>query len=115
MAATGGVAGWAAHKTVRIKLEISLQGMGMGGPAERFQTNRNGADRHRPARHGDDPRRLERQGAVGAGSHQRHAAARGAEAEQARIEAAWNTDLQAHELFPKIEPAAIHRPGSSVW
>ena len=41
VAATGGVAGWAAHKTAHIKLTISLQGMGMGGPAEHFQTNAN--------------------------------------------------------------------------
>src|SRR5580692_10962396 len=41
VAATGGVAGWAAHKTAHIKLTVSLQGMGMGGPAEHFQTNAN--------------------------------------------------------------------------
>ena len=31
----------AAHKTAHIKLTVSLQGMGMGGPAEHFQTNAN--------------------------------------------------------------------------
>jgi hypothetical protein len=106
VAATGGVAGWAAHKTAHVKLTISLQGMGMGGPAEHFQTNANrsltlttlpGVGAIREGSNGtvlwaQDPinglRLLE-----------------GAEAEQARIEAAWNTDLQAHELFPKIETA----------
>ena len=106
VAATGGVAGWGAHKTAHIKLTISLQGMGMGGPAEHFQTNANrsltltslpGVGSIREGSNGkvmwaQDPingiRYLE-----------------GAEAEQARIEAAWNSDLQAHELFPKIETA----------
>ncbi len=40
VAATGGVAGWAAHKTAHIKLTISLEGMGMGGPAEHFRPTR---------------------------------------------------------------------------
>ncbi len=106
VAATGGVAGWAAHKTAHIKLTISLQGMGMGGPAEHFQTNANRSLTLTT---------LPGVGAIREGSNGKVLWAQdpinglrlleGAEAEQARIEAAWNTDLQAHELFPKIETA----------
>src|SRR3954453_4341538 len=106
VAATGGVAGWAAHKTAHIKLTISLQGMGMGGPAEHFQTNTNRSLTLTT---------LPGVGAIREGSNGKVLWAQdpinglrlleGAEAEQARIEAAWNTDLQAHELFPKIETA----------
>ncbi len=106
VAATGGVAGWAAHKTAHIKLTISLQGMGMGGPAEHFQTNANQSLTLTT---------LPGVGTIREGSNGKVLWAQdpinglrlldGAEAEQARIEAAWNTDLQAHELFPKIETA----------
>jgi hypothetical protein len=106
VAATGGVAGWAAHKTAHIKLTVSLQGMGMGGPAEHFQTNANRSLTLTT---------LPGVGAIREGSNGRVMWAQdpingirvleGAEAEQARIEAAWNPDLQAHELFPKIELA----------
>jgi hypothetical protein len=106
VAATGGVAGWAAHKTAHIKLTISLQGMGMGGPAEHFQTNANRSLTLTT---------LPGVGAIREGSNGKVLWAQdpinglrlleGAEAEQARIEAAWNSDLQAHELFPKIESA----------
>ena len=100
------MAGWAAHKTAHIKLTISLQGMGMGGPAEHFQTNANRSLTLTT---------LPGVGAIREGSNGKVLWAQdpinglrvleGAEAEQARIEAAWNTDLQAHELFPKIETA----------
>ena len=106
VAATGGVAGWAAHKTAHIKLTISLQGMGMGGPAEHFQTNTNRSLTLTS---------LPGVGAIREGSNGKVLWAQdpvngtrlleGAEAEQARIEAAWNTDLQARELFAKIETA----------
>jgi len=106
VAATGGVAGWAAHKTAHIKLTISLQGMGMGGPAEHFQTNANRSLTLTT---------LPGVGAIREGSNGKVLWAQdpinglrlleGAEAEQARIEAAWNSDLEAHELFPKIETA----------
>jgi len=106
VAATGGVAGWAAHRTAHIKLTVSLQGMGMGGPAEHFQTNANRSLTLTT---------LPGVGAIREGSNGTVMWAQdpingirvldGAEAEQARIEAAWNPDLQAHELFPKIETA----------
>src|SRR4051812_11339664 len=38
VAATGGAAAWNAHKTAHFKMETTLQGMGMGGSGERFQT-----------------------------------------------------------------------------
>ena len=36
--ATGGAAAWNAHKTAHYKVETTLQGMGMGGTGERYQT-----------------------------------------------------------------------------
>jgi hypothetical protein len=106
IAATGGVAGWAAHKTAHIKQTVSLAGMGMGGPAEHFQTNTNRSLTLTT---------LPGVGAIREGSNGTVMWAQdpingirllaGSEAEQARIEAAWNPDLQAHELFPKIETA----------
>ena len=103
--ATGGAA-WHAHKSARVKLTIAFQGMAMGGPAEHFQTDTDksltvttlpGVGRIREGTNGkvswsQDPvnglRYLD-----------------GAEAEQARIEASWNADLKAHDLYQKIELA----------
>src|SRR6187401_3315584 len=36
--ATGGAAAWNAHKTAHYTVETTLQGMGMSGKGERFQT-----------------------------------------------------------------------------
>ena len=106
VAATGGEQAWNAHRTVHLKVMVTLQGMAMGGPAEHFQTNANksltvstlpGVGQIREGSNGkvcwaQDPingiRTLD-----------------GAEGEQARIEASWNPDLQAHALFAKIETA----------
>jgi hypothetical protein len=105
--ATGGAAAWGIHKTAHIKLTVSLQGMGMGGPAEHFQTNANKSLTLTT---------LPGVGAIREGANGRVMWSQdpvnglrvldGAEAEQARIESAWNADLEAHELFPKIETAA---------
>lgn len=106
VAATGGTQAWNAHHSLHVKARVTLQGMGMGGPIEHFQTNTNkslmvttlpGVGEVREGSNGkvfwsQDPingiRLLE-----------------GAEAEQARFETAWNPDLEAHNLFPKIETA----------
>jgi hypothetical protein len=109
--ATGGAAAWNAHKTAHYKVETTLQGMGMGGTGERFQTRGDkslmtmemaGLGRVREGTNGkvawtDDPahglRYLE-----------------GAEAEQMRIGASWNVDTHAGDLFVKLESATEPGP-----
>jgi|HubBroStandDraft_6_1064221.scaffolds.fasta_scaffold248352_3 hypothetical protein len=101
--ATGGAA-WSAHKTARVKMTIVFQGMAMGGPAEHFQTS------------GDKALTVTTLPGVGQVSEGTNGTVfwskdpvnglrylEGAEAEQARIEASWNADLQAAALFSKIE------------
>jgi hypothetical protein len=101
--ATGGAA-WSAHKTARVKMTIVFEGMGMGGPAEHFQTS------------GDKALTVTTLPGVGQVSEGTNGTIfwskdpvnglrylEGAEAEQARIEASWNADLQARALFSKIE------------
>jgi len=108
--ATGGEAAWNAHKTIHVKMETTLQGMGIGGSGERFQTSTDkslttmdmtGLGRVREGTNGkvawsEEPvhgiRYLE-----------------GAEAEQMRIGSAWNPELRAKELFVKLESA--NEPG----
>jgi hypothetical protein len=107
IAATGGAAAWRAHKTVHLELTVGLQGMGMGGPAEHFQTrtNKSLTVTTMPGvgeiREGSDGKRLWTKDPV---SGLRFLT--GAEAEQARIEASWNADIQATALYKKIETAA---------
>jgi hypothetical protein len=106
VAATGGVQGWKSHRSVHQKLVLTLKGMAMSGPVEHFQTSTDksltsttlpGVGETRDGSNGtvlwaQDPingtRVLE-----------------GAEAEQARIEAAWNLEMEAPALFTKIETA----------
>jgi hypothetical protein len=103
--ATGGAA-WHTHKTARLKLTIAFQGMAMGGPAEHFQTD---TDKSLtittlpgvgPISEGTNGRVFWSQDPVNGLRY-----LEGAEAEQARIEACWNADLKAHELYQKIEVA----------
>jgi hypothetical protein len=109
--ATGGAEAWNAHKTAHYKVETTLQGMGMGGKGERFQTRADkslmtmemaGLGRVREGTNGkvawtDDPahgiRYLD-----------------GVEAEQMRIASSWNMDLHAAELFVKLESASEPGP-----
>jgi len=110
--ATGGVAAWNAHKTAHFKIETVFQGMGMGGTGDRFATREDksmsvtemtGLGTIREGTNGkvfwsQDPlqglRMLE-----------------GAEREQARIEACWNPEMRAAELFAKLEVATEPGPG----
>jgi zinc protease len=102
--AMGGAAAWSAHRTVHIKMDLAFQGMAMGGPVDHYQTSADksltvssfpGIGMVREGSNGkvfwaQDPfnglRYLE-----------------GAEAEQARIEDSWNSDLEARTLYAKIE------------
>lgn len=112
IAAMGGADAWNAHKTVHLKVTVVLQGMAMGGPAEHFQTNTNKAltVTSLPAvgeiREGSNGTVFWAQDPVNG-----LRMLEGAEAEQARIESAWNADLQAHTLFSKIETASDAMPG----
>jgi hypothetical protein len=113
--ATGGAAAWNAHKTAHFKMETVLQGMGMGGVGERFQTRTDksltvmemtGLGRVREGTNGkvawsEDPlqgiRYLE-----------------GVEAEQTRIGSSWNADMHADELFVKLESATEAGPDGTA-
>jgi hypothetical protein len=106
VAATGGAPAWRSHKTAHFKLETTFQGMGMGGTGERYLTS--------------DGKSLtvaefSGLGKIGEGTNGKVFWAEdpvhgfrfleGAEAEEARVDAAWNPDLQAKELFTKLESA----------
>jgi hypothetical protein len=104
IAATGGSAAWAAHKTVHVKMTIGLQGMGMGGPAEHFQTkaNKSLTISTMPGigeiREGSNGKKFWAQDPFNGLRF-----LKGAEAQQARVEAAWNSDMQAPKLYKAIK------------
>jgi hypothetical protein len=111
VAATGGAAAWLRHKTAHFKIETTFQGMGMGGSGERFQTN-TGKSLSIQQFTGMGTAREGTNGKV-AWSEDAVLGFRvldGAEAEEARIDAAWNTELQAKELFVKLESATDTGP-----
>jgi hypothetical protein len=110
--ATGGAAAWNAHKTAHYKVETTLQGMGMGGTGERFQTS------------GDKSlmtMEMTGLGVVREGTNGKVAWTQdpvlgiryldGVEAEQTRISSSWNADLRAGDLFVKLE--AVTDTGSN--
>jgi len=102
--ALGSEAAWKAHKSLRLKLEMSFQGMGISGTGERFATK-------------DDKALtvtdLPGMGTIREGSNGKVCWAQdpinglralsGAEAEQARLEAVWNPELRMNELYKSIE------------
>lgn len=105
--ALGSPAAWKAHKNVRMKLEMSFQGMGISGNGERFATKEDKAlvvtD-------------LPGMGTIREGSNGKVFWAQdpingtrvltGAEAEQARIESVWNAELRTNELYKSVEVVA---------
>jgi hypothetical protein len=107
--ALGSDAAWKAHKNVRMKLEMTFQGMGISGQGERFATK-------------DDKALvvtdLPGMGTIREGSNGKVMWAQdpingtrrltGSEAEQARVESVWNPELRMNELYKTIEiaPAA---------
>jgi hypothetical protein len=102
--ALGSEAAWKAHKNVRMKLEMTFQGMGISGKGERFATK-------------DDKALvvtdLPGMGTIREGSNGKVSWSQdpingartlsGAEAEQARLEAVWNPELRMNELYKSIE------------
>ncbi len=105
--ATGGASAWAAHRTAHVKLTVTFAGMAMGGPAERFETSANKSltITTLPAvgtiREGTNGKVFWSQDPVNGLRF-----LEGAEAEQARLESAWNPDLDAKALFARLETAA---------
>jgi hypothetical protein len=110
--ALGTEAAWKAHKNVRMKLEMSFQGMGISGSGERFATR-------------DDKAvvvtDLPGMGTIREGSNGKIFWAQdpinglrelsGAEAEQARLEDAWNAELRMDELYKSVELKPDGGPG----
>jgi hypothetical protein len=104
--ATGGAAAWRSHRTARFKIDTTFQGMAMGGTGERFLTNTGKSLTVGEfvglgtVREGTNGKVFWSEDAV-----QGFRFLEGAEAEEARIDAAWNTELQAKELFTKLDSA----------
>ena len=109
--ATGGAAAWDAHKTAHYKVETTLQGMGMGGTGERFQTR---SDKSLMTM------TMAGLGVVREGTNGKVAWTEdpvlgiryldGVEAEQTKIASSWNADMHAGELFVKLETATEPGP-----
>jgi len=110
VAATGGAAAWNAHKTARFQMDTVFQGMGMGGTGERYLT-RAGKTLVITTLTGLGTVREGGNGKVfwSQDPLQGFRFLDGVEAEQARIEASWNADLDAATLecviaTPKLGP-----------
>jgi hypothetical protein len=109
--AMGGAAAWNAHKNMHVKMETTLQGMGIGGSGERFSTS---TDKSLTTMEMVGIGRV-REGNNGKVAWTEEAAhglryLEGAEAEQARIGSVWNLEMRARELFTKLESASDTGP-----
>lgn len=95
---------WNAHKTVRLEMTMTFQGVGISGKAQRLATS------------GDKTlvvTEIPGVGIIREGSNGKVFWSQdpinglrildGAEADQARIESVWNPELRTAELFPKVE------------
>lgn len=112
IAATGGAAAWNGHRTVHIKVSLALPAMAMGGPGEHFGTRNSksltvselpGFGQIRDGTNGTAFWAQEPVNGL--------RILQGPEEDQARIEDAWNVEMQARELFAKIETATDAPPG----
>jgi hypothetical protein len=110
--ALGSDAAWKAHKNVRMKLEMSFQGMGISGQGERFATKEDKSlvvtdlPGMGTIREGSNGKVMWSQDPINGARR-----LSGAEAEQARLEAVWNPELRMNELYKSIELAASSPPG----
>ena len=109
--ATGGAAAWNRHTTAHFKIDTTFQGMAMGGTGERFLT-RSGKSLIvtelvglGTVREGTNAKVYWSEDAL-----QGFRYLEGAEAEEARIDAAWNTEMQAKQLFAKLETTSEPGP-----
>jgi hypothetical protein len=113
--AMGTEAAWQAHKNVHMKMEMAFQGMGIAGVVERFATK-------------DDKALVVSDlpgiGTIREGSNGKSSWAQdpingsrelsGAEADQARLENAWNAELRLSELYKSVEAKTEPGPGGGV-
>jgi len=112
--ATGGKAAWDSHRTVRMKLKMTFQGMGIAGTGERFASagDKSLVVTDLPAigtvREGSNGKVFWSQDPVNG-----LRILEGAEADQARIESAWNAEERMPELYAKIEPATETGPNGT--
>jgi hypothetical protein len=111
IAAIGGEAAWNAHSSMRLKVELTFQGMGISGTAERIATRAN-AEKGKPDRMllttdvpGTGTLRQGTDGVVVWSEDPINGlrTLSGAEAEQARADAAWVAELRVKELYKGIE------------
>jgi hypothetical protein len=119
IAAIGGEAAWNAHSTMRLKVELTFQGMGISGTAERLSTR---ADKGKPDRMllttdvpGTGTLRQGTDGSVFWSEDPINGlrTLSGAEAEQARADAAWVAELRMRELYKTIEAKNEDGPGGA--
>ena len=110
--ALGSDAAWKAHKNVRMKLEMTFQGMGISGAGERFATNKDKSvvvtdlPGMGTIREGSNGKVFWSQDPIN-GTR----TLSGAEADQARLESVWNPELRMRELYKSIEVAPTSPPG----
>jgi hypothetical protein len=110
--ALGPDAAWKAHKNVRMKLEMSFQGMGISGAGERYATSKDKAlvvtdlPGMGTIREGSNGKVFWSQDPIN-GTR----TLSGAEADQARLESVWNPELRTSELYKSVEVAASSPPG----
>jgi hypothetical protein len=113
--ATGGAAAWNGHHSMHTRMELTFQGMGIGGSGERLSTKSDktltvtelpgiGA-----VREGSDGKRLWAQDPVNG-----LRLLEGAEAEEARIESVWNLEERVAEFYPKVESTTEIGPGGAA-
>jgi hypothetical protein len=108
--AMGSPDAWSAHRTLRMSMSMSFQGVGITGTAQRFAT----AD-DKSVTVTDIPGvGIIREGSNGKIYWSQDPinglrVLEGAEAEQSRIESVWNPELRVNELFARVE--AKNQPG----
>jgi hypothetical protein len=119
VAAIGGEAAWNAHSTMRLKVELTFQGMGISGTAERLSAR---ADKNKPDRMllttdvpGTGTLRQGTDGVVFWSEDPINGlrTLTGAEAEQARADAAWVAELRIREIYKSVEVKNEPGPGGA--
>ncbi|MBC8132950.1 MAG: hypothetical protein H7X95_08220 [Deltaproteobacteria bacterium] len=104
VAAVGGVAALKRHQSLHTKMEITFKGLGITGTAEHYAAAGDKAltvteiPNLASTREGSDGKQFWSEDPING-----LRLLEGVEAEQARIEAAWNAELRMKELFHKIQ------------
>jgi hypothetical protein len=104
VSAVGGAAAMGRHRSLHTKMEIAFKGLGINGTAEHYGAVGDKAltitdiPNLASTREGSDGTRFWSQDPING-----LRILEGAEAEQARIEVAWNAELRMKDLFTKIE------------